>query len=118
MREDASWLSKVFFSYARPLLYSSLTQRISFEQYGLLPEHLKVKHEVEKLQKNMDYYVKKDPSDKNAILKGVLVTNKDRYVMFLACKLLLCSIGMYVPVLMKQFVDYIESEDTGDSRQW
>ena len=31
MREDASWFSKVFFSYARPLLYSSLTQRISFE---------------------------------------------------------------------------------------
>ena len=60
MREEASWLSKFLFSYAEPLLYSSLKERISFEQYGLLPEHLKVKYEVDKLQANMDYYVKKD----------------------------------------------------------
>ena len=60
MREEASWLSKIFFSYAEPLLYSSLKEKICFEQYGLLPEHLKVKYEVDKLQANMDYYVKKD----------------------------------------------------------
>ena len=111
MREDASWLSKIFFSYSRPLLYSSLKEKISFDQYGVLPEHLKIKHEYEKLQKNMDYYVKKDPKDEYAVFKGVVATSYDRYALFLTCKMLLCSIGLYVPVLMKQFIEYVENED-------
>ena len=53
-----------------------------------------------------------------AIFKGVITTNKNRYMIFLVSKLLLCAIGMWVPVLMKQFVDYIESEDTADKQQW
>ena len=118
MREEASWLSKFFFAYPKPLLYSSLTEKISFEQYGVLPEHLKIKYEVKKLQENIDFYVKKDPKDELAVFRGVLVTNKQRYMIFLAAKMLLCSIGLYVPILMKQFIDYIESDDTDDSQAW
>ena len=118
MREDASWISRIFFSYAKPLLYSSLNEKISFDQYGLLPEHLKIKYEVDKLERNMDYYVKKDPKDKYSVLKGVVATHWDRYIFFCAVRFLLCVIGTYIPVLMKHFVDYIESEDDGDHEKW
>ena len=66
----------------------------------------------------MDYFVKKDPKDEYAVFKGVLITNKQRYIIFLTCKMLLCSIGLYVPILMKDFVDFIESEDTSDNQAW
>ena len=31
MREDAGWLDRIFFSYAQPLLYSSMKERITFD---------------------------------------------------------------------------------------
>ena len=50
MRHDASFLSKLFFSYAWPLLECSMESRICFEQYGDLPEHLKIEHEEKKIE--------------------------------------------------------------------
>ena len=50
MRDDASFLSKLFFSYAWPLLECSMESRICFEQYGDLPEHLKIEHEEKKIE--------------------------------------------------------------------
>ena len=50
MREDASLWSKIVFGYAKPLLDSSLIQQIRFEQYGELPERLKICHEAKLLE--------------------------------------------------------------------
>ena len=57
LREEASWLSKIFFSYPKPLLEAAERERITFEQYGELPDHLKIKHEMEKMEKQIDHYV-------------------------------------------------------------
>ena len=53
MREDATFFEKVFYSYARPLLESSMTQEIKFEQYGELPDRLKICYESEYLESNI-----------------------------------------------------------------
>jgi len=50
MRENASFLDTLFFSYAKPLLDSSMTQQIRFEQYGELPDRLKIEYEEEKIE--------------------------------------------------------------------
>ena len=50
MREGASFWNIVFFSYAWPLLKSSMKEPISFEQYGELPERLLIKHEEERIE--------------------------------------------------------------------
>ena len=41
-----------------------------------MPEHLKIKYEVKKVQENIDFYMKKDKDDKFAVFKGVIATNK------------------------------------------
>lgn len=57
MREDASFLEKVFYSYARPLLESSMTQQIRFEQYGELPDRLKICHEAKYIESSIQHYI-------------------------------------------------------------
>ena len=53
MRQDASFCSKLFFSYAWPLLETSMESRICFEQYGDLPEQLKICHEEKKIESSI-----------------------------------------------------------------
>ena len=72
MREEASLLSKIFFSYPKPLLDAAIGERITFDQYGELPDHLKIENEVEKMEKTINYYVEKDPNDDKAVFKGIL----------------------------------------------
>ena len=43
-----------------------MTQRISFEQYGEIPERMKVCHEAEKLEANIKHFTDKNPKDKYA----------------------------------------------------
>lgn len=61
MRENASFFDKLFYRYPWPLLKSSMTQQLKFEQYGELPEHQKIKYEEEKTEKSIQYYIKKNP---------------------------------------------------------
>lgn len=58
MRHDASFLSKLFYCYPWKLIKSSLTQKVRFEQYGELPEELKIKHEEQKVEENIQYFIK------------------------------------------------------------
>ena len=60
MRENASLWSKLTFGYAKPLLDSSMKQQIRFEQYGELPDRLKICHEAQELETHINYYWKKD----------------------------------------------------------
>ena len=119
MREDASWYERALFSYAQPLLYSSMKEQITFDQYGVMPEHLKIKYEVAKLEANIDYYVKKDTKDTNGVIKGVAATMKERLAAFLLAKVVLCVCGISVPVLMAKFVEYVENDaNIGDNSAW
>ena len=49
MREESSLWDKLVFNYAKPLLDSSMKERICFEQYGVLPDKLKIDHEIDKV---------------------------------------------------------------------
>lgn len=53
MRENASFFEILFYTYPKPLLDSALTQQIRFEQYGDLPDRLKICYEEEKIEKSI-----------------------------------------------------------------
>ena len=53
MRENESFFSKFTFSYAKPLMVSSMTQQIQFEQYGNLPDRLKICYEADLLESHI-----------------------------------------------------------------
>ena len=118
LREEASWLSKIFFSYPKPLLDIAERERITFEQYGDLPEHLRIEHEIEKMEKNIDYYVAKDPKDENAVFKGVLACHTTRYILFCLGRLFQSMLGIYLVMLMKQLVAFVELEKHDDTQWW
>ena len=46
MRDDASFFSKLTFSYPKPLLDYAMKGEICFEQYGKLSDDLKIKDKV------------------------------------------------------------------------
>ena len=56
MREGRSFFDILFFNYAKPLLDSSMKQQIRFEQYGELPDRLKICHEAKELETKINYY--------------------------------------------------------------
>ena len=91
MREGRSFLEILFYSYARPLLESSLTQQIRFEQYGKLPDRLKIKYEEERLTAAIQGYMKKNPQDRLAFMKGLLGANKKDLMKFFTVRCVLTS---------------------------
>ena len=91
MRENATFFEKVFYSYAWPLLESSTTQQIKFEQYGELPDRLKICHESEYLESNIQHYLQKNPNDRYAFLKGIFRANKWHFAKFTAVRFFLTT---------------------------
>ena len=82
MREGRSFFDILFYNYAKPLLTSAMTQQIRFEQYGELPERLMIKHEEALIEASIQKYIKKDPNDRLAFMKGLLDTNKWKFAKF------------------------------------
>ena len=69
MRENASLLDKFLFRYPWPLIESSMKEQIKFEQYGELPERLRIEHEEKRLEESLKNYLDKYPNDRLAFLK-------------------------------------------------
>ena len=59
MREESSLWDKIVFNYVKPLLDISMKERICFEQYGVLPDKLKIDHEIAKVEQKINYHMKK-----------------------------------------------------------
>ena len=110
MREDASWWSKWTYAYASPLIHSAVTEEICFEQYGDLPDYLKVKYEIKKLEDSMEYYLKKDPDSKNSVIKAVWDINKWWFLIFILGRLVETVCQMSTPVLIKELAEYLEAD--------
>ena len=104
MRRDASIFSKMTFSYPKPLLDASMKGDISFEQYGDLPEDLKMKDAMKGLESNMKYYIEKEPDSKNSVIKAIWATNGPMFALFVAGRLILTAAECYHPVLLQEFV--------------
>ena len=49
MREDATFFEKVTYAYAQPLVEHNQNNKLKFEQYGELPDRLKIYHEADYL---------------------------------------------------------------------
>ena len=88
MRKSAGFLSKLFFSYPWPLINAATKDKITFEQYGTISEDLRIKYEVEALEGHLIYYLKKDPSDKQAVLRAIVGRNKANFIMITLGKLI------------------------------
>ena len=107
MREGASFWSKLCFNYAKPLLDSSVDQQIRFEQYGELPDRLKICHEVRLLESHIQHYMDKDSNDKYAFMKGILSVNRWRFPKFTAVRTLLLFHELFQPLLLVSFIAWI-----------
>ena len=108
MREDASFLETLFYSYARPLLDSSVTQQIKFEQYGELPDRLRICHEAKIIESNIQHYIKKNPQDRYAFMKGILKTNQWHFLKFCTIRTFLTCRDVYQPLLMAGFISWLQ----------
>ena len=86
-----------------------MTQRISFEQYGVIPERMKVCYEAEKLESNIKYFTEKNPKDKYAFMKGIFHTNKWKFAKFILVRSMLCFGEVVNPLLMVSFLDWIQN---------
>ena len=76
MGENATLFERMTFSYTEPLFESCQKQRLQFEQFGNPPEHMKVEHLLKAFEDNIQNYLKKDPNDKYAFLKGCYMAKK------------------------------------------
>lgn len=115
MRENASFWSKLTFGYAKPLLDSSMKQQIQFEQYGELPDRLKICHEAKLLEDQIGYYHEKDNYDQYAFMKGMISVNRWKFFKFYAVRCALMFDDLYQPLLLVSFIAWItdnEQEDT------
>lgn len=108
MREDASFLETLFYSYARPLLDSSVTQQIKFEQYGELPDRLRICHEAKIIESNIQHYIKKNPQDRYAFMKGILKTNQWHFLKFCTIRTFLTCRDVYQPLLMASYISWLQ----------
>ena len=85
-----------------------MTQRISFEQYGEIPERMKVCYEAENLEKNIKYFTEKNPKDKYAFAKGIFYTNRWKFSKFVFIRFLQSLTEVVDPLLMVFFIDWIQ----------
>ena len=111
MRKEAGLLSKLTFSYPKPLLDTAMEGDICFEQYGELPDELKIKHSMTVLEQNMQYYLKTEPESKNSVIKAIFATNGWMFAFFVVCKLILTVLELAIPILMKEFITFMEEDN-------
>ena len=70
MGEGATLFERLKFSYTEPIFESCMKQRLQFEQFGKIPEHMKIQHLMKAFDEGIEYYTKRDPEDKYAFIKG------------------------------------------------
>ena len=108
IRENASFWSKFTYSYIEPLLDSCLIQPICFEQYGILPERLRICHEEKKYEESIRRYEQKGKSDKFAFMKGILYANRWKLPKFFAIRIVLMINDLLNPLLLVSFITWIQ----------
>ena len=86
-----------------------MTQRISHEQCGVIPDRMKVSHEAEKLESSINHFTEKNPKDKYALAKGILHNNRWKIAKFVCIRTMLCFGEVVNPLLMVSFLDWIQS---------
>ena len=115
MRENASFWSKLTFGYAEPLMESSMKQQIKFEQYGDLPDRLKICHDAKKLEKRIKKYNEKDCNDKYSFMKGMLSVYKWKFAKFYAVRIAMMLDDLYQPLLLVTLIDWIQDQEQPDT---
>ena len=84
---------------------------ISFEQYGNLPEDMKIGERVIKMRESIDYYMEKDPESKSSIIKAVFATNYHFFALITAVRFTLCVMEVAIPILLTEFTKYMEGDN-------
>ena len=111
MREESSLWDKMIFNYAKPLLDISMKERICFEQYGDLPDKLKIDHEIAKVEHKIYHHMKQQPQSNYNVLRGMLEANKWKYTLFILARFGISFLNMMIPPLLGELIEFIE-EDT------
>ena len=84
-----------------------MKQQIKFEQYGELPDRLKICHDSAKLEKRIKQYWQKDNDDKYAFMKGMLSVYKWKFAKFYAVRMALMLDDVYQPLLLVTLISWI-----------
>ena len=111
MGENASFLDKLFFRYPWKILESSMTQQMKHEQYGNLPEHQKIKYHEKDLEEGIKNYIKKNPEDRLAFMKGMLVVNKWKLAKFCLVRVLLQAKDYITPFIMGMVITWVQKQE-------
>ena len=111
MREGQPLHKVIMYDYAWPLLKSSMSQQIKFEQYGELPERLQIKHEEKILEERIHHYIKKNPTDRFAFMKGLVDVNKYNFAKFTAVRAALHMNEFIVPMVVGTVLDWIQNRE-------
>ena len=112
-RDKATWFSKLFFSYVKPLMDSAKAQPLRFEQYGQLPDRLKIQHEAKLIQAEIEHFIAKNPNDRYAFLKGVLSANRLFFLFFGMLRLILGIEAFCRPLLIYNFIEWLQDKESG-----
>ena len=69
-----------------------------------------MQHEVDRLQSNLDYYIKKDPTDKRAVMKAALAWHKNRLILTTVVEIFQSFTEIYVIAQIQTFMKFVELE--------
>ena len=69
------------------------------------------------MSEHLDYYIKKDPSDKYAVLRGVMSANKWRFAQNMIVRTVITIPTFIQPLLIVYFIDWLQDgkKDTMES---
>ena len=84
-----------------------MKERICFEQYGVLPEKLKIDYEIAKVSERIYQNMRENPDSKSSVLKGMIQANKWKYVIFIFARFAISFLEMMVPPLLGELIEYI-----------
>ena len=111
MRENATFLEKVFLTYAGKLVQRNQDNKLTYKQYQELPDRLKIHHEAKRLQENIEYYVEKNPEDRYAFVKGIFRANRGHFAKFVSIRFFTNTQDLFKPLLFVSFVNWLMSTE-------
>ena len=102
---EASWWSRLMFSWTTPVLSYSKNHQLDIKYLGNIRKEHDVKIQKARLTKAWNSY--KSSKSSNSLLKAVLSAYKREYAITTSIALVVCCLQAVSPFLLKALIDYI-----------
>ena len=104
--EEASWWSRLMFSWTSPVLGYSKKYQLDINELGNIRKKHDVRIQKTRLMTAWNYY--KNSKSKNSLLKAVLRAYRREYLITTSAAMLVCCLQILSPFLLKGLIDYIK----------